>query len=203
MRVVVDMDQTLVDLITSWLSEVKSQLGLDYDKSDIHIYDIGKIMLDRGECEKKVSKVFDILRCEFTDLYIDAKDEPTFSPILKVIKNHPEVSWILYTKSVSHSMTSHKESWLDMVGINDLFEDQTDSGKSIITSSKDIEADVIIDDCFAYCKGFVEHNNGNSIALMIDQPWNQLDSGDGIMRTFPDSIENDLETIIQKHYKKD
>ena len=104
MKVIVDMDSTLVDIITPWMKHISKRVGRRVSKSDIVDYDVYQVLLDMGIERSLAASVFNIFADPDIDLYEESSDEPTFKPILNTIIENPDVYWILYTKSASNNI---------------------------------------------------------------------------------------------------
>lgn len=174
-RVIVDQDSTLIDIVTPWMKLIGEKLNHNITKNELTKYDLFELLQERGVPTEQAASVFDIFADPEVDLYSMAELEPTYSCIYRCMLENPDVKWSLFTKSASDNMTQKKIQWMDSDKMTPLFDDihiDQIEGSKIIRSDKAVEGDIIIDDHRKYCDSFIQ-KNPHGIAFQISQPWNR------------------------------
>ena len=164
LTILVDMDDTIEDLLGAWLTYLNEKYGLNVQKDDITQWDISKAfpMLDKNQVYEP------LLKDEFWETVKPINGAP------EVLKNMIDDGHKIYivTASTYHTLPAKMESvlfkYFPYFTWNDV----------IVTSNKQmIKGDVLIDD------GIHNHIGGEYLSILMSAPHNlDLNEGEGIIR---------------------
>ncbi len=187
MKIAVDVDGVLADVIVTWLDIYNAEHHKSVTKDQVNHWDFfGSLGIDRVEFDR----IFELAWKNWRDI------PPCETMLSQKVRDLSKLGKVSIVTARSTSSIPSVKAWLSdkKISYNDMIVVDYGPLKSAL------EFDVFIDDSPLNAKNIAE---SGKLILLFDQPWNRDISGEGIIRIsgFPEAIAT-ITHLLQKEGKE-
>lgn len=187
-NIMVDLDNTLVNFTQMFFNFIKNKFGYDFNENDLDTYDFN-VLFKKQINDNIISSFYNELYQypTFYQEYFKYTDE--YEKITDILNFYKKQNYNieLHTKCSTQIMVESKMKFLEEHIINkisfDLISFDVVKGKEIITSTKNLYYDIIIDDSPFVVEYYLKNNKEGKVYLPV-RKYNKF-----LLEKYPNQIE--------------
>ena len=171
--IMVDLVNTLVNFTQMFFNFIKDNFGYNFNEEDLDTYDFNPLFKKQINDKSVICSFFEALynyKDFYSNYYILTKEYKKIVDIISFYKKQ-NFDIELHTKCSTQIMVESKLRFLEYHITNDICFDfislELVEGKSIITSTKNIYYDIIIDDSPSVVEYYLENNKTGKVYLPL------------------------------------
>ena len=171
--IMVDLDNTLVNFTNMFFKFIKNKFGYEFNENDLETYDFSILFKTKINDENIIKEFFDMLY-EYSNFYNEYfKYTKEYQKIVDILKFYKKQNYTieLHTKCSTQIMVESKLRFLENHITDDICFDMISldlvKGKEIITSTKNIYYDFVIDDSPSVVEYYLENNRDGKVYLPL------------------------------------
>lgn len=187
--IMVDLDNTLVNFTQMFFDFIKNEFGYEFKEEDLKTYDFTPLFKTKINDDKLISDFFYNLYKYPTFYQEYYKFTNEYNKIVDILSFYKKQNYDieLHTKCSTQIMVESKMKFLEEHIINkicfDLISFDVVKGKEIITSTKNLYYDIIIDDSPFVVEYYLKNNKEGKVYLPV-RKYNEF-----LLEKYPNRIE--------------